>query len=117
MRGRQLSHKQRDQIIGAHLSGVKGAVIATQLNIASQTVYDTINCYKKTNNPHSKKCSGQLKTFTKHGEQLLQCNVLANYFAPLNIITNKLNTQLKTTFHVNIICKYIYKVGLNSHTT
>ncbi len=54
MRGKELSPQQRDQIIGAHLSGVKGVVIATQFNIPTQTVYNTINRYKKTNTPHPK---------------------------------------------------------------
>jgi len=56
--GKELSPQQCDQIIGTHLSGIKGVIIATQFNIPTQTIYNTINRYKKTNTPHLKLCPG-----------------------------------------------------------
>jgi DNA-directed RNA polymerase specialized sigma24 family protein len=47
MRGQELSPQQRERIIGAHLLGTKGIIIATQLSIPSSTVYDAIKRYKK----------------------------------------------------------------------
>ncbi|CAG8795021.1 29079_t:CDS:1, partial [Racocetra persica] len=55
MRGNELMNEQRDQIISAHLANANAPKISAVLSIAHTTVYDTIDHYKKTGSPHSKK--------------------------------------------------------------
>ena len=114
MRSFELSPQQREQIIGAHLSGIKGIVIATQLDIPSSTVYDTINRYKKTSSPHPDTRPGRPKSFSERDKRLLQRYVKKDRFAPLGNISSKFNTQLNTTFHENTIRNYLHEVGLES---
>jgi transposase len=114
MRGQELSPQQREQIIGAHLSGTKGIIIATQLNISSSTVYDTIKRYKKKNSPHPDTRPGRPKSFSERDKRLLQRHVRKNRFAPLGSISNDINTQLGTTFHANTFRSYLHEVGLES---
>ena len=47
-------------------------------------------------------------------KQLVQCHVINDRFAPLGKITNEVNSQLGTTFHVNTIRKYLHEIGLAS---
>ena len=78
MWGKELSPQQCDQIIGAHLSGAKGRVIAKKLDIPIQTIYDTIKWFKKTRIPHSTLYSGRSKSLSTHIKQLLCCELFAN---------------------------------------
>ncbi|CAJ0823693.1 19469_t:CDS:2 [Entrophospora sp. SA101] len=48
MHRKELSVAQREQIIGAYISGVKQKVISAQLDIPTSTINDTIKQYKET---------------------------------------------------------------------
>ena len=47
MHGKKLSSEQRERIIGAYFNNVKQNVIASQLNISTSTVNNTIKRYKQ----------------------------------------------------------------------
>jgi transposase len=114
MRGPELSPQQRVQIIGAYLSGTKGVVIATQLDIPLSTVYDTINRYKKNGSPHPDTRPGRPKSLSECDKRLIRRYVQKDRFAPLGNISNELNTQLTSTLHANTIRNYIHEIGLGS---
>jgi transposase len=117
MRGKELTDKQRERIIGAHLAGVNGLKISSDFNISSTTVYDTINRYKKSGSPHPKKRSGRPKMISVRGKRFLQRIVLKDRFLPLEKITNQLNQDLNTTYHPNTVRKYLHNLGLKGHAT
>ena len=62
MHGKELSSEQRERIIGAYLNNVKQNIIASQLNISTSTVNNTIKRYKQTNSAIPKKRPGRLLT-------------------------------------------------------
>ena len=109
MREKELTDKQRGQIIGACCAGTNGVKISTELKISHTTVYDTINQYKKTGFPHPNKCSGRPKILSNHGTRSLQRIVYNDRFASLGKITSQLNNDLLTNYHPNTIQKYLYK--------
>ena len=114
MRGKELSPQQRDQIIGAHLSGAKGRVIAEKLDIPIQTIYDTIKRFKETGTPHPTPRPGRPKSLSTRTKQLLHRETIHHCFTSLGNITVEVNFQLNTTFHTNTIRKYIYESWLAS---
>ena len=114
MRGKELTNKQREQIICAHLAGVKGRKIALNFKIPQTTVYDTIKRYYETNSPHPKKRPGRPKVLTNRDKRALQQVVLEIRFSPLGEITNEINNILNTTHHSNTVRKYINEIGFGS---
>jgi len=71
MRENELSKAQREQIIGAYLSGTKQIVISTQLSIATSTVNRTIKRYKETGSAEPEKRPGRPKILTKCDTRVL----------------------------------------------
>ena len=116
MWGKELSSQQHDQIIGAHLSGAKGRVIAEKLDIPIQTIYDTIKRFKETGTPHPTPHPGRPKSLSTRTKWLLHRETIRHRFTSLGNITTEVNSQLNTTFHTNTICKYIHESGLASCT-
>src|SRR5581483_9973767 len=116
MRGSELNPQQREQIIGAHLSGTKGKIISSQLGIPSSTIYDTINRYKKNGSPHPNTCPGRPKSLSDRDQRIVRRYVQKDRFAPLGNISNDINTHLTSTFHANTIRNYLHEMGLWSCT-
>ena len=103
MHGKELTDLQREQILGAYLTGVKCLKILLQLNISCTTVYNTIKRYQKTGTPHPEKWFGRPATFSDRGKRALQRIIYQNRFLPLGEITSQLNNNLSTTYHPNTV--------------
>ncbi|CAG8785833.1 10228_t:CDS:2, partial [Dentiscutata erythropus] len=114
MRGNKLTNEQRDQIIGAYLAGSNAPKILAALSIACTTVYETINRYKKTGSPYPKKRSGRSKVLSSRDQRPLQRIVLKDRFSSFNKVTNELNLNFNTTYHLNTIRNYLHNLGLRA---
>ena len=115
MHGKELSSEQRERIIGAYLNNVKQNVIASQLNISTSTVNNTIKRYKQTNSAIPKKRPGRPKTLTDRDRRVLQRIVREDRFASLPVLTGKLNSSLQTTLHTNTVRRYLHEDGIRSY--
>ncbi|CAJ0758085.1 4351_t:CDS:2, partial [Entrophospora sp. SA101] len=67
---KELSVAQREQIIGAYISGVKQKVISAQLDIPTSTINDTIKQYKETGFATPEKCPSCPKLLTQFRKYL-----------------------------------------------
>ncbi|CAJ0828617.1 12928_t:CDS:2 [Entrophospora sp. SA101] len=112
MRRKELSVAQREQIIGAYISGVRQKVISAQLDIPTSTINDTIKLYKETGYATPEKYPGRPKLLTQRDTRTLQRIVHDNRFSPLGDITNKFNFHLNTNLHYNTVRKYLRDEGL-----
>ncbi|CAJ0831612.1 13155_t:CDS:2 [Entrophospora sp. SA101] len=70
MHRKELSVAQREQIIGAYISGVKQKVISAQLDIPTSTINDTIKQYKETGFATPEKCPSCPKLLTQFRKYL-----------------------------------------------
>ncbi|CAI2193778.1 16811_t:CDS:1, partial [Funneliformis geosporum] len=86
--------------------------ISSNFKIPPSTVYNTINCYKKTGSSHPNKHSERPNVLSNRGKRSLQRIVYKDRFSSLGEITNKLNNDFSTNYHSNTIRKYLYKMKL-----
>jgi len=111
---KELSQDVRNQIIGAHLSGVSYRKISTMFDVPRSTVSDTVKRYKQTGAAEPVKRLEPKKSLTDRGKRALKRIIASNRRASLGEITAKINTTLGTTYHPDTVRSYIRDIGYRS---